>query len=264
MSSSTAGHAGSNISVKTEAGITTLTFDRPAKRNALTRAMYEAAHAALEAARADASVRAIILTGRGDIFTAGNDLKDFLAPGAELASNPVFKFLRSLIDCEKPLIAAVNGSAIGVGVTLLLHCDLVYVAEKAHLQMPFTQLAVVPEAASSFLLPNIMGHQRASELLLFGERFTAEKAVQYGIANRAMPAWAVLGYATERAHALAKLPPQSVRLTKKLLKDAQAGGRERAFEAEIELFAQRLESPELAEAVGAFFEKRTPDFSRFS
>lgn len=255
----------SNIGVATEDGVTTITFDRPAKRNALTRAMYTAATAALDAARADSAVRVIILTGAGEMFTAGNDLKDFLAPGAaDPATSPVLKFLRSLIECEKPLIAAVNGSAIGVGVTLLLHCDLVYVAEQAHLQMPFTRLAVVPEAASSFLLPNMMGHRRASELLLFGERFTAAKAVDYGIANRAMPSWAVLGYAKERAQALTQLPPQSVRLTKQLLKRAQADGRERAYEAEIELFAQRLESPELAEAIGAFFQKRAPDFSSFA
>lgn len=254
----------SHLQVTTNAGVTTITFNRPAKMNALTRVMYMAAHQALEAARVDPSVRVVILTGNGKMFTAGNDLKDFQAPQPDDDSNPVFIFLRSLLDFEKPLIAAVNGPAIGVGVTMLLHCDLVYIAERAHLQMPFTKLAVVPEAASSYLLPKMMGHQRASELLLFGEPFTAAKAVDYGIANRAMPGWAVLGYAQDRAQALCALPPQSIRLTKKLLIDAQRGGRERAFEAELVLFSERLNSPETAEALAAFFEKRKPDFSTFA
>lgn len=254
----------SNLQVTTDGHVTTLIFNRPEKKNALTRAMYTAAHEALEAARTDANVRVVILTGKGGMFTAGNDLKDFQAPQPGDESNPVFLFLRSLLDFDKPLIAAVNGPAIGVGVTMLLHCDLVYIAEAAHLQMPFTRLAVVPEAASSYLLPKMMGHQRAAELLLFGEPFTAQKAVDYGIANRIMPGWAVLGYAQKRALALCALPPQSIRLTKKLLIDAQRGGRERAFEAELVLFSERLNSPETAEALAAFFEKRKPDFSTFA
>jgi enoyl-CoA hydratase/carnithine racemase len=254
----------SNLQVLHDGPVMTITFARPEKKNALSQAMYQAAHEAIEAGRRDPTVRVIVLTGAGESFTAGNDVVDFMQKMSKLtAENPTVRFMRSAFECEKPLIAAVNGIAVGVGVTMLLHCDLVYVAAGATLKMPFTKLALVPELCSSYLLPRLLGTPRAMELLLLGEAITAEQAVAWGIANEVLPMEAVLPRALERARQIAALPPGSVRETKRLMRAPWKEAGEKIFWDELQTLGARLGSPETAEAVTAFFQKRNPDFSRF-
>ena len=233
------------------------------KKNALTQDMYRAMLEALVAADADAQVRAILIHGTRDCFTAGNDLKDFLerAPGAGPAAS--FQFISALPKVAKPLIAAVGGAAVGVGTTMLLHCDFVYAAPGARFQMPFVPLGLVPEAASSLLLPMIAGYQRAAELLLLGQPFTAEKALAAGFVTEIVPEDGLLEYARTAAAAVAALPPASVRLTKQLMKRQLGDAIAAQMQEEGRIFAERLQSGEAKEAMTAFFEKRKPDFSRF-
>src|ERR1700677_4066586 len=193
-------------------------MNRPEKKNALTRAMYAALAEAIEAADANPGIRVITLTGVGDAFTSGNDVKDFVDAPAMGRDGPVMRFLSAIADARKPLIAGVNGLAVGIGVTLLLHCDLAYAAQGAYFQLPFVNLGVVPEAASSLLLPRMAGHHRAAELLFFGNAFDAEAARQCGLVNSVHPSDALGEVLAERAAALAAKPPQALRLTKELLK----------------------------------------------
>jgi len=254
----------SNLDVVRDGPVMTVIFNRPEKKNALSQAMYQQAHEAIEAGRVDPAIRVIILSGAGEAFTAGNDVVDFMQKMPKSATdNPTVRFMRSVFDCEKPLIAAVNGVAVGVGVTMLLHCDLVYVAAGATLKMPFTRLALVPELCSSYLLPRLMGMPRAMELLLLGEAFTAEQAVAWGVANEALPMEAVLPRALERAHQISAMPPGSVRETKRLMRAPWREAGEKIFWDELETLGARLGSPEVAEAVTSFFQKRAPDFSKF-
>jgi enoyl-CoA hydratase/carnithine racemase len=239
-----------------------ITLHRPKRKNALTLAMYEALTEALAEANADPAVRVVSIRGEGN-FTSGNDLQDFLQAPPTSDDSPVFRFLLALLAFEKPLVAIVDGPAIGVGTTMLLHCDLVYAGEAAKFQLPFVNLALVPEASSSYLLPKMMGHQRASELLLFGEPFDAQTAVSVGIANRVVPSDTLLAFARERIATLCAKPARSLRLTKKLLR-SDADVVEARLRAEALVFGELLTSPELAEAIGAFFAKRAPDFSAFS
>ena len=236
---------------------------RPDKKNALTQEMYRAMSQALAAADADAQVRAILIHGARDCFTAGNDLKDFLERPPHAGPADSFQFISTLPKVGKPLIAAVGGVAVGVGTTMLLHCDLVYATPSARFQMPFVPLGLVPEAASSLLLPMIAGYQRAAELLLLGQPFGAEKALAAGFVTEIVPEERLLEHAAAAAAAVAALPPASVRLTKQLMKRqlATAIGAQMAEEGRI--FAERLQSSEAKEAMTAFFEKRKPDFSRF-
>ncbi|HTB44256.1 MAG TPA: enoyl-CoA hydratase [Acetobacteraceae bacterium] len=236
-------------------------FNRPEKKNALTRDMYEAVSAAFERADADPAIRAVLLTGTGDTFTSGNDVKDF--QGANNAPRGGSRFLPALWSLQKPLIAAVNGAAIGVGTTMLLHCDLIVAARSARFVMPFTSLGLVPEAASSLLVPRLLGHQRASAMLLLGEPLDAATACEWGLVNRVVDDAALMDTAREMARRLAALPPQAVRLTKRLIKHGvpDVAGR---IQEEIGLFTERLASPEAQEAFAAFMEKRKPDFSGFS
>jgi enoyl-CoA hydratase/carnithine racemase len=239
-----------HIVVSQAARVMGIQMNRPDKKNALTRGMYVALAEAIEQAENDPTVRVITITGVDNVFTSGNDLKDFLDAQAGGPNNPVMRFLAAIANARKPLIAGVNGLAVGIGVTLLLHCDLVYAAEGAAFQLPFVNLGVVPEAASSLLLPRIMGHHRAAELLFFGSRFDVHAALQV---------------VRENAGALAAKPPQALRLTKELLK----GGTYRSdvaarLEEERVHFERQLSSPEAREAMSAFLEKRIPDFSRFS
>ncbi len=242
-----------------DGGVLTLTLDRPEKKNALTRATYAALADALDGAAADPSVRVALLTGSGGAFTAGNDLGDFLLDPPTGESSPVFRFLRSLTAFPKPLLAAVEGPAIGIGTTVLLHCDLVWAAPSARFRLPFVDLGLVPEAASSLLLPRLVGHQRASELLLFGEAFSADEALRLGLVNAVVGD--PLAMARERAAVLAAKPPEAVRLTKWLLRRASAEAVAETIREEGRHFVERLRSPEAAEALQAFFEKRPPDFS---
>jgi enoyl-CoA hydratase/carnithine racemase len=239
-------------------------LNRPDKKNALTAAMYGAIADALRAAHADPAVRVVLIHGAGGAFTAGNDLQDFLANPPRTPDAPVARFLHAVSHAEKPLVAAVDGVAVGVGTTMLLHCDLVYAAAGTRFSLPFVNLGLCPEAASSFLLPAIAGYQRAAELLLLGEPFDATHAHALGIVTEVVPAETLLVRAEEAAQKLAAKPAASVRLTKRLMKRAWMPAVEAALAEEMREFGARLGSPEAKEAFSAFLEKRKPDFSKFA
>lgn len=243
--------------------VATIEIARPQKKNALTVAMYQAMAEALEAARADAGVRAVLITGQPGIFTSGNDLEDFVQRPPASEDSPVFRFMRALVQCDKPVVAAVTGAAIGIGTTMLLHCDLVYVADDAQLAMPFVGLGLVPEFASSLLLPQRIGHARAAQRLLLGDPFGAAEAVELGIANAVLPAGEVVRHARRIAERFNALPPAAVREAKRLLRAPQTEAVLATIRTEGEAFVQALRSPEAREAFQAFFEKRKPDFSKF-
>ena len=248
-------------------GVATIEIARPEKKNALTVVMYRAMADALRAAMADAAVRAVLIAGQPGIFTSGNDLEDFMAHRPSDANSgeerPVFQFMHALIDCDKPVVAAVTGAAIGVGTTMLLHCDFVYVSDEARLAMPFVGLGLVPEFASSLLLPQLMGHQRTAEKILLGESFTGANAVECGLANAVLPASEVLKHARRVAERFNQLPPGAVQAAKALLRGPQRELVRKTLATETELFGARLQSPEAREAFQAFFQKRAPDFSKF-
>jgi enoyl-CoA hydratase/carnithine racemase len=254
-----------HILVSECARVRRIQMNRPEKRNALTRAMYTALAEAIGDAEADPEIRVITLTGVGDVFTSGNDLKDFLDAQELGVHKPVMRFLSALADARKPVIAGVNGLAVGVGVTLLLHCDLAYAVESAVFQLPFVNLGVVPEAASSLLLPRMAGHHRAAELLFFGNGFDAAAAREFGLINAIHPGSALDDLLAERAAALAAKPPQALRLAKELLKgEAYRAEVAARMDQERVHFERQLSSPEAREAMAAFLEKRAPDFSRLS
>ena len=218
--------------------------------------MYRQLGDALAAADAAADVRAVLLHGTSECFSAGNDLADFLKPRRPDEESPATALFRTLPVMRKPVVAAVAGPAIGIGCTLLLHCDLVYAAENARFQLPFVPLGIVPEFGSTLLLPLMAGYQRAAELLLLGEPFTAEQAREAGIVNAVVASAEVLQSAERKARALAALPPESVRLTKALLKATQRGALEARIAEESRIFAERLASPEAKAAMRAFLEMR--------
>jgi enoyl-CoA hydratase/carnithine racemase len=254
----------SDVRVRTEGRVLSIEMARLEKKNALTAAMYGAMAAALARAEADPAVRAILIHGSRECFTAGNDLKDFLDRSGSGGPSAAFGFISALPALAKPLVAAVNGPAVGVGTTMLLHCDFVYAAPAARFQMPFVPLGLVPEAASSLLLPLVAGYQRAAELLLLGQPFTAEKALAAGIVTEIVPEAELLERARAAAAAVAELPPESVRLAKRLMKRHWGAAIAAQMQEESRLFGERLQSGEAKEAMTAFFEKRKPDFSRFS
>jgi enoyl-CoA hydratase/carnithine racemase len=243
--------------------VMTIRFNRPDKKNAILRSMYGEAAKALKAAQDDANVRVVVITGEGGCFTAGNDLKDFLEVPPVSEDAEVFQFMFALAAFTKPVIAAVNGLAIGIGTTLLFHCDLVYAVPEATFQMPFINLAVVPEFASSLLVPRLLGRAQASELLLLGEAFGAERAKEIGLLNAIVPAAELAGVVAGKANALAAKPPGALRDAKALM-NANAAEIKTHISTEARIFGARLQSPEFREAATAFFEKRLPDFSRFS
>jgi len=244
-------------------GVATIEIARPEKKNALTAAMYQAMADALRAAADDAAVRALLITGQPGVFTSGNDLEDFMQRPPQGADSPVAQFMRALLECDKPVVAAVTGAAIGIGTTLLLHCDFVYVSDEARLATPFVSLGLVPEYASSLLMPLLMGQRRAAERLLLGDPFTAEIAVECGLANAVLPAAEVVNHARRVAERFNALPPGAVRDTKRLMRRAGRDAVLQAMQAESEIFGARLRSPEAREAFQAFFDKRKPDFSKF-
>ena len=251
------------ILYRVEEGVATLEFSRPERRNALNQAMYEQLVRALEKAAADDDVRAVLITGQPGVFTAGNELTEFLEhPDALAADAPVIRFMLALARFGKPVVAAVTGPAVGIGVTLLLHCDLVYVAAGTRLAMPFVKLGLVPEFAASLLVPMRAGHVRAAEMLLLGTPISAEEAVQMGLANMAVPEEQVIDVALEAARRFNALPAGAVAETKRLMKRARACLVEEAIREEAQSFGARLGGPEVREAVAAFFEKREPDFAR--
>jgi len=245
-------------------GVLTLTLQRPEKKNALTGAMYNFLSDALGKAEADPAVRVILLQGDGDSFTAGNDLADFAsqARGESAVDSPAHRFIETISKVCKPLIAAVQGNAVGVGTTMLLHCDLVYLAENARLMTPFVNLALVPEAASSWLLPLRIGHARAYAMFALGEPMDAVGAVASGLANAVLPQADLRKKAHDAAISLTKRPAGSLSLTKKLMREHQRIAAQIAEEGL--LFKERLTTPEAREAFAAFAERRPPDFSKLS
>ncbi len=247
----------SEILTEREEGVLRVCIQRPDKKNALTLAMYAALTAALDEAARDSTIRVVVLTGGGDSFTSGNDIADFLAAPPNSQDSPVFQFLVALRQFEKPLVAAVNGMAVGIGVTLLLHCDLVYVRAGATLLMPFVNLGLCPEAGSSLLLPRLIGYPRAAELLLLGEPFSAEQALEWGLINGiGADADATLELALARARRLARQPAAAVRLAKKLLKRGEAEAVRETIAVESQHFINLLGSPEAMAALRAFVDRR--------
>lgn len=253
------------MSIKTATlnGVATVEIARPEKKNAITQAMYQQMADAIDAAAADASVRAVLITGQPGIFTSGNDIEDFMQRPPGNLESPTFVFMKALMGCEKPVVAAVTGAAIGIGTTMLLHCDFVYVSDEARLAMPFVSLGLVPEFASSLIVPQLLGNARAAEKLLLGDPFTGADAVEAGIANAVLPAAEVVNHARRIAERFNALPPGAVRDTKKLMRRARAQAALETIGVEGKVFAERLQSPEAKEAFSAFFQKRKPDFSKF-
>jgi len=245
-------------------GVLTVTLARAEKKNAITQAMYASLAEATRRAQNDAAVRVLMYKAEGDSFSAGNDIADFIAIGAsgggQVVDAPVFAFLKSLAELDKPAVAAVRGRAVGIGLTLLLHCDLVIVAEDALLSTPFVNLALAPEAASSLLLPMVMGHQRAFEMFALGEPIDGKTALAWGLANRAVPSAEVDAVADGLAAKLAARAPNSIRKTKRLMRDAEQLWA--LMQREGEAFGSQLSSPEAMEAFMAFSQKRAPDFSK--
>jgi enoyl-CoA hydratase/carnithine racemase len=252
-----------HIVTETKDGIARVEINRPEKKNALTAAMYQAMADAIKVAEADTKVRVVLIHGRSDLFTAGNDLQDFLDNPPRDDNRPVFQFLYGISQAQKPIIAAVAGAAVGIGTTMLLHCDLVYAAPNARLQLPFVNLGLVPEAGSSLLLPALIGYQRAAKLLLLGEPFTAQEAKDFGLVTDVVPEDQLFDTAMAQAKKLAAKPAASLRLTKRLMKQGQMKAVEQQIKLESDHFGERLGSPEAKEAFSAFLEKRKPDFLKF-
>lgn len=254
-----------HIETKLEDGILAIFINRPEKKNALTQDMYTAMCDALDELNSNPQARVGYITGTQDCFTAGNDLMDFLqSPPAKDGEPPVFRFLKSLPKVEKPLVAAVNGPAVGIGTTLLLHCDLVYAATEAKLQLPFASLGACPEAGSALLLPQTMGYQKAAELLMLCDFFNGDQGKEFGLINDVFSADEYQAKAYEKAKRLALQPASSMRVTKMLLKKSNAAALEEIMDIEMEYFAKMLRSPEAKEAITAFMEKRKPDFTQFN
>lgn len=251
-----------NVLATVQTRIAVIRINRPEKKNALTRAMYVAMTDAIRAAGEDANVRVVLLTGTDNCFTAGNDIADFA--NAKPGELPVaLEYLRVLAEAKKPVIAAVSGVAIGIGTTMLLHCDLVYATDNARFQLPFVNLGLCPEAGSSLILPAMVGYHRAAELILCGEPFGAEEARQLGLVNRILGVHDLMSTAMDRALQLAEKPPAALKATRMLLKSGARDAIARAMDRETEQFAALLPGPEAKEAMMAFLERRKPDFSKF-
>ena len=247
------------IKAETRERIARIEIARPEKKNALTGEMYKGLAEALDAAARDPQARVVLLHGSRDCFTAGNDLSDFLQrkPGAPTPATGLFRALPAM---EKPVVAAVAGPAVGIGTTLLLHCDLIFAAEDARFQLPFVPLGIVPEFGSTLLLPRLAGYQRAAKLLLLGQPFTAQEAFEAGIVSEITSKEELFGKAEKAARLLADLPPESLKLTKRLMKQGQGSELDARIAEETRIFVERLGSPEAKEAISAVLEKRKPRF----
>jgi enoyl-CoA hydratase/carnithine racemase len=250
-----------DLLIDTTAAVTTITFNRVDKKNSFTTAMYSAMTDALESAQADTSVRAVVIQGHETVFSAGNDIADFLQAPPVSLDVPVFRFMRTISTFTKPIVAAVCGPAVGIGTTMLFHCDLVYAGDNAAFSMPFVNLGVCPEAASSLLAPQRMGYGRAAEALLLGDPFMAEAALEMGLVARIVPPSEVNALAQRQARKLAAKPAAALLAAKRLMKQAQADLVSRHMAEEATLFGRMLSEPAAREAFGAFLEKRQPDFS---
>lgn len=251
----------SDILTHTADGVTTLTFNRLDKKNSITSAMYALLDDALDSAATDPNVRCVLIQGHETVFSAGNDIADFLNQPPATQDSPVFRFLRNIAQFPKPLLAAVCGPAVGVGTTLLFHCDLVYAGDNAAFSMPFVNLGLCPEAASSLLVPQMFGYHRAAEALMLGEPFMAEAALEVGLVNRVLPPTEANGYAQGIALKLAAKPLSSLMETKRLMKKGQAALVIDTLTEEGVSFGRMLREPAAREAFSAFLERRAPDFS---
>jgi enoyl-CoA hydratase/carnithine racemase len=245
-----------------EGGVTTLTLNRLQRKNSLTAAMYGQLADALAQAAEDTQVRVVVIQGHETVFSAGNDIGDFLNNPPASEDAPVFRFLRGISGFAKPLVAAVCGPAVGVGTTLLLHCDLIYAGDNAAFSTPFVNLGLCPEAASSLLMPRLMGHPRAAEALLLGEPFSAESALEWGLVNRIVPPTEVNALAQQQARRLASKPMSSLLETKRLMKLGTQSEVARRMGQEALIFGRMLGEPAAREAFTAFMDKRLPDFSK--
>jgi len=252
----------SDILVHTEAGVMTLTLNRVDKKNSITTAMYSTLADALDQAKADAAVRVVLLQGDATVFSAGNDIGDFLHKPPAGQDSPVFRFLHGIAAFPKPIVAAVCGPAVGIGTTLLLHCDLVYAGDNAAFALPFVNLGLCPEAASSLLVPQMFGYHRAAEALLLGEPFMAEAALEVGLVNRVVPPTEANAIAQAQARKLAAKPISALIETKRLMKKGQAALVAQQMTEEGAVFGRMLGEPAAREAFTAFMEKRKPDFSQ--
>lgn len=251
-----------DILVHSEAGVMTLTLNRVDKKNSITAAMYGALADGLATAAADGSVRAVVIQGHETIFSAGNDIGDFLNKPPAGMDSPVFRFLRGIATFPKPLLAAVCGPAVGIGTTMLLHCDLVYAGDNAVFSVPFVNLGLCPEAASSLLLPQMLGYHRAAEALLLGEPFMAEAALEVGLVNRVVPPSEATNLAQSMARKLAAKPASALAETKRLMKKGQLELVQKQMMDEGASFSRMLGEPAAKEAFTAFLERRKPDFSK--
>ena len=249
------------IAVHVDAGVMTLTLNRLARKNSITAAMYAALADALELAKNDAAVRALVIQGHETIFSAGNDIGDFLNQPPSTPDSPVFRFLHGISTFPKPVVAAVCGPAVGIGTTMLLHCDLVYAGDNAAFSMPFVNLGLCPEAASSILAAQLMGYHRAAEALLLGEPFMAETALEMGLINRIVPPAEANALAQRQALKLAGKPLSALMETKRLMKKGNAAAIAERMAEEGVAFGRMLKEPAAREAFTAFMEKRKPDFS---
>ena len=245
-----------------DGGVMTLTINRLDKKNSITSSMYTLLADALDAALADGAVRAVVIQGHETIFSAGNDIGDFLNKPPSSTDSPVFRFLRGISAFPKPIVAAVCGPAVGIGTTLLLHCDLIYAGDNAAFSMPFVNLGLCPEAASSLLVPQLMGYPRAAEALLLGEPFMAEAALDMGLINRIVPPAEVNALAQRQAQKLAAKPLSSLIETKRLMKKSNAPLLADRIAEEAISFGRMLSEPAAREAFTAFMQKRKPDFSQ--
>ncbi len=256
-----------DILVHTEAGVTTLTFNRLARKNSITGPMYDALTGALEQGAQDAAVRCVLIQGDVAIFSAGNDIGDFMTVAAAPAEHapvesPAIRFLRTIAAFPKPIVASVCGPAVGIGTTMLFHCDLVVAGDNAAFSMPFVNLGLVPEAASSLLAPRMFGYHRAAEALLLGQPFLAEAALEVGLVNRVVPPTEANAVAQGLARRLAAKPMSALVETKRLLKLSQQDAVQQRIGAESLSFAEAMRSPAAREAFSAFMQKRKPDFSK--
>ena len=252
----------SHILKHQEAGVTTLTINRIESKNALTGEMYAALTDALTEAASDPEQRVVLIQGHVQVFTAGNDISDFLNNPPQSEEAPVHRFLHAIARFPKPLVASVCGPCVGVGTTLLLHCDLVYAGDNANFALPFVNLGLCPEAGSSLLLPALMGHQRAAQALLLGDPFSAETAMEVGLVNTVLPPTEVNDYAQKQAMRLAQKPTEALVQSKRLMKAPQQAKLEEVMRDEGAVFSALLRSPAAKEAFSAFIEKRKPDFSQ--
>lgn len=250
------------VLINLDQGVLTVSFNRPEKKNAITSAIYNEINIAISRAEQEAQIKVIVLTGEGDFFSAGNDIADFMTQPPEAETSPVVKLLLHLADTDIPILAAVNGPAIGIGTTILLHCDKVYAVDSAFFSTPFVTLGVVPEAGSSLLMPKYLGYQMAARLLMFAERITAEEAKSCGLIGHICAEDQLKESVEQEARRIAQLPKKTIRQAKRLMRRNVEPLTDRIF-YEMEQFGEALRSPESKEAMAAFVEKRSPNFAQF-